>query len=61
MVTDKWVNTGSTNGWLPDGTKPLPENILINNQKGAMTLVWGQFHKKYFSHESLKLPLKLHI
>ena len=23
-----WVNTGSGNGLLPDGTKPLPEPVL---------------------------------
>ena len=27
-----WVNTGSGNGLLPDGTKPLPEQVLIYHQ-----------------------------
>ena len=32
MVTYIWVNTGSGNGLLPDGTKPLPEAVLTNRQ-----------------------------
>ena len=28
MATEIWVNTGSGNGLLPDGTKPLPEPML---------------------------------
>ena len=27
-ITDLFVNTGSGNGLLPDGTKPLPEPML---------------------------------
>ena len=30
MVTKIWVNIGSGNGLLPDGTKPLPEPMLTN-------------------------------
>ena len=28
MVAEIWVNIGSGNGLLPDGTKPLPEPML---------------------------------
>ena len=28
MATEIWVNIGSGNGLLPDGTKPLPEPML---------------------------------
>ena len=28
-----WVNIGSGNGLLPDGTKPLPEPMLTYRQK----------------------------
>ena len=28
MATEIWVNIGSCNGLLPDGTKPLPEPML---------------------------------
>ena len=33
MVTKSWVNIGSGNGLLPDGTKPLPETMLIYHQQ----------------------------
>ena len=32
MATEIWVNIGSDNGLLPDGTKPLPEPIKIYHQ-----------------------------
>ena len=32
MVTEIWVNIGSGNGLLPDGTKPLPEPMLTDPQ-----------------------------
>ena len=32
MATQNWVNRGSGNGLLPDGTKPLPEPMLTYNQ-----------------------------
>ena len=32
MTTKIWVNIGSGNGLLPDGTKPLPEPMLISDQ-----------------------------
>ena len=32
MPTLIWVNIGSGNGLLPDGTKPLPEPILTDHQ-----------------------------
>ena len=31
MATKIWVNIGSGNGLLPDGTKPLPEPMLTNH------------------------------
>ena len=30
MATQIWVNIGSGNGLLPDGTKPLPEPMLTH-------------------------------
>ena len=33
MATQIWVNIGSGNGLLPDGTKPLPEpNICLSSK-----------------------------
>ena len=33
MVTEIWVNIGSGNGLLPDGTKPLPEPVFTDHVK----------------------------
>ena len=32
MVTKNWVNIGSSNGLVPDCTKPLPEPMLTYHQ-----------------------------
>ena len=32
MATEIWVNMGSGNGLLPDGTKPLPEPMWTDHQ-----------------------------
>ena len=32
LATSIYVNTGSCNGLLPDGTKPLPEPVLTYHQ-----------------------------
>ena len=39
------VNIGLSNGLLPDGTKPLPEPILIYHQWERVTFTWGKFHR----------------
>ena len=31
MVAWIWVNIGSGNGLVPDGTKPLPEKVLTSH------------------------------
>ena len=59
MATEIWVNIGSGNGLLPEGTKPLPEPMLIYHQWGPLAFIWVQFYKRYFSHQSLKLVGKL--
>ena len=46
MVTQIWVSIGSGNGLMPDGTKPLPEQMLINYQWGLPSFSWEQFHRK---------------
>ena len=32
MASEIWVNIGSGNDLLPDGTKPLPEPMLTDDQ-----------------------------
>ena len=59
MVAYIWVNIGSCNGLLPEGTKPLPEPMFTFHQLSAVTPVWGQFHKRYSSHQSLWLGYEL--
>ena len=61
MATEIWVNIGSGNGLLPDGTKPLPEPMLTDHQWSPVTFIWGQFHKRCLNHQSLKSVRKLHI
>ena len=34
MASEIFVNTGYSNGLLPDSTKPLPEPMLTSNYKG---------------------------
>ena len=41
MAVDILVNTGSGNGLLPDGTKPLLEPMLTYHQYGPETFIWG--------------------
>ena len=50
-----WVNTGSGIGLLPDGTKPLPEPMLISHQWGSVAFIWEQFCKRCISYQSQKL------
>ena len=40
-----WVNIGSGNGLLIDGTKPLPESVLTYHQK--CSVAWERFRKRY--------------
>ena len=61
MATEIWVNIGSGNGLLPDGTKPLPEPMLTDHQWSPVKFISGQFHKRCLNHQSLKSVWKLHI
>ena len=61
MVMEIWVNIGSGNGLLPDGTKPLPEPMLTDHQLSPVTFLLGQFHKRFLNQQSLKSIWKLQI
>ena len=39
MALEILVKTGSGNGLLPDGTKPLPEPMLIYHQQGPVAFI----------------------
>ena len=43
MAAEIWVNTGSGNGLLPDGAKPLPERMLTNFSKVQWHASEGSF------------------
>ena len=53
------VNNGLCGGLPTDGTKQLPEPILIYHQWGAMAFTWGLFHKtvrkRYIHDVNLKM------
>ena len=57
-----WINTGSGNGLLPDGIRPLLELMLTNYQWDVMALIWRQFHSECLRRMSLvcgwKLPIR---
>ena len=42
-MTYIWVNIGSSNGLLPDGTKPLPEPMLTYHQWSFVVFTLQQF------------------
>ena len=46
MVMEIWVNVGSGNGLMPDGTKPLPQPMLTSHwwARGSVILTSEQFH-----------------
>ena len=45
MAREIWVNIGSGNGLLPDGTKPLPEPMLTDHQWSPVIFILGQFQE----------------
>ena len=45
METQNWINIGSGNGLLPDGTKPLPEPMLTYQEWSPVAFTWEPFHK----------------
>ena len=59
MELEILVNTGSGNGLLPDGTKPLPEPMLTYHQLGPVAFIWGYYHKKIWKYQSEKQDWKL--
>ena len=52
------VNIGSGNGLVPCGTEPLPEPMFAYHLEDPVIFIWGQFHKRHVSRQSLKLDRK---
>ena len=60
MATEIWVNIGSGNGLLPDGTKPLPESMLTYHQWVPVVFIQWELHRKYSKYQSLDFLWILH-
>ena len=39
------VNIGSSNGLLPDGTKPLPEPMMTRHQQCPVAVIWWHYNR----------------
>ena len=61
MATEIQINIGSSDGMLPDGTKPLPELMLTYHERCSVTFNWEQFHKKKTGTQSETCVGKLHL
>ena len=59
MVMEIWVNIGSVNGLLPDGTKPLLEPMLTYHQLGPVAIILAQYHKIWRHQWMSKTRLKI--
>ena len=59
MATQVWVNIGSNNGLLPDGTKPLPEPMLMYDQLGHVAFTWWQYSMEMLTMSLIKRGLTL--
>ena len=51
MEAEIWVNIGSGNDLVPDGTKPLAEPMLTIISEAQVTFISWQFHKRCLNHD----------
>ena len=58
-VTLIWVNIGSGNGLLPDGTKPLPEPMLTYHQSGPVIITLRTISLEIHQPPITKITLKI--
>ena len=59
MATEIWVNIGSGNGLLPDGTKPLTKPMLTFQHKGPVMLIWRAISLEISQPSIIKISLKI--
>ena len=59
-ISDILVNTGSGNGLVPSGTKPLPEPMLTYHQHDPVAFIW-RYYLKILRYESIEQDCKLHF
>ena len=55
---DPWVNIGSGNGVLPDGTKPLPEPMLILTSVTSSDILLRAISQKISQPSIIVIDLK---
>ena len=58
MSTKVWVNIGSGNGLMPDGTKPLPEPMLTYHSDIHLTAISQEMPQASFTEISLTIAFK---
>ena len=44
-IDQDWLNFGSSNDLLPDGTKPLPKPIMTSHRRCSVAFTREQFHE----------------
>ena len=59
MATEIWVNIGSGNGLLPDGTNPLPEPMLTDHQWSPSDIHIRAISQEMPQPSSIKICLKI--
>ena len=59
-ATQIGFNIGAGDGFLPDGTKPLPEPMSTYHQLGPVAFIWGHY-QKIWRYLTLKRDRKLHF
>ena len=58
MATRNWVNIGSGNSLLLDGTKPLLEQMCTYHQWGPVTITWWQISQEKPQPSTIKISFK---
>ena len=61
LVTPYGVNIGSSNGLLPDCTKPLPEPMLTYDHWCPVAITWRQYCNRYLSHQLITLDFRVGV
>ena len=71
MATEIWVNIGTGNGLLPDGTKPLPEPILTFHNlspvpqpsitKNRLKITYLKFHSNFSGVNELMITFHFYM
>ena len=59
MVTEIWVNIGSGNGLLPDGTKPSPEPMLTWSSVKSSDINIREISQEMPQPSTIKIHLKI--